>query len=47
MLLDKLKNYPFSYKMEIRKVLQDGSMFDVAVLELSTEAIIAKFSKAI
>jgi large subunit ribosomal protein LP0 len=47
MLLDKLKIYPFSYKMEIRKVLQDGSMFDAAVLELSTEAIIAKFQKAI
>jgi large subunit ribosomal protein LP0 len=28
LLLDKLKIYPFSYKMEIRKVLQDGSMFD-------------------
>jgi len=47
MLLDKLKIYPFSYKMEVRKVLQDGSMFDAAVLELSTEAIIAKFTSAI
>ena len=47
MLLDKLKIYPFSYKMEVRKVLQDGSMFDAAVLELSTETIIAKFSAAI
>lgn len=47
MLLDKLKIYPFSYKMEIRKVLQDGSMFDAAVLELSTDSIVAKFKKAI
>lgn len=47
MLLDKLKIYPFSYKMEIKKVLQDGSMFDAAVLELSTESIIGKFKKAI
>lgn len=46
-LLDKLKIYPFQYKMEIKKVLQDGSMFDPAVLELSTEAILAKFQNAV
>lgn len=47
MLLDKLKIYPFSYKMEIKKVLQDGSMFDAAVLDLSTDLLIQKFKKAI
>jgi len=47
MLLDKLKIYPFSYKMEVKKVLQNGSMFDAAVLELSEEALISKFRKAI
>lgn len=46
-LLDKLKIYPFSYKMEVKKVLQDGSMFDPAVLDLSDEAILGKFRNAI
>jgi len=46
-LLDKLKIYPFSYKMEIKKVLQNGSMFDAKVLDLSTDAILAKFKNAI
>lgn len=46
-LLDKLKIYPFKYKMEVRKVLQDGSMFDPAVLELSTDAILQKFQAAV
>lgn len=46
-LLDKLKIYPFSYKMEVTKVLQDGSMFDPAVLDLSEEAILGKFRAAI
>merc|ERR1739838_1199034 len=36
-LLDKLKIYPFEYKMEVKKVLQDGSLFDAAVLDLSEE----------
>lgn len=47
MLLDKLKIYPFEYKMEVKKVLQNGSMFDAKVLDLSTEAILAKFKNAI
>jgi len=42
-LLEKLKIYPFSYKMVVTKVLQDGSMFDAKVLELSSEAILGKF----
>lgn len=46
-LLDKLKIYPFKYKMEVRKVLQDGSMFDPAVLELSNDAILQKFQAAV
>ena len=45
-LLDKLKIYPFEYKMQVSKVLQNGSMFDAAVLSLSTDAILAKFKKA-
>jgi len=46
-LLDKLKIYPFQYKMEVKKVLQNGSMFDAKVLELSTDAILAKFKSAV
>jgi large subunit ribosomal protein LP0 len=42
-----LKIYPFQYKMEIKKVLQNGSMFDAKVLDLSTETILAKFKHAI
>merc|ERR1711907_752150 len=45
-LLDKLKIYPFEYKMEVRKVLQNGSMFDAAVLSLSTDTILDKFKAA-
>lgn len=46
-LLDKLKIYPFSYKMHVKKVLQDGSMFDPKVLDLSVESILAKFQGAV
>merc|ERR1719223_2065961 len=46
-LLDKLKIYPFAYKMNVKKVLQDGSVFDAAVLELTTATILAKFKKAV
>jgi len=44
-LLDKLKIYPFAYKMHVKKVLQDGSVFDAAVLDLSNEVILSKFRK--
>lgn len=46
-LLDKLKIYPFEYKMEVKKVLQDGSLFDAAVLDLSDAVIKQKFQAAI
>lgn len=46
-LLDKLKIYPFSYKMEVKQVLQDGSMFSPAVLDLSSESILEKFQAAV
>jgi large subunit ribosomal protein LP0 len=44
-LLDKLKIYPFEYKMEVT-LLQNGSLFDAAVLDLSTDVILAKFKSA-
>jgi len=43
LLLDKLKIYPFSYKMHITKILQDGQIFDAKVLSLSTEYILGRF----
>lgn len=43
LLLDKLKIYPFSYKMNITKILQNGAIFDAKVLSLSTDIILAKF----
>lgn len=46
-LLDKLKIYPFEYKMKVTKILQDGNIFDAAVLDLTAETILAKFSAAI
>merc|ERR1711939_1079375 len=46
-LLDKLKIYPFEYKMKITKILQDGNIFDAAVLDLTMDTILAKFKKAI
>lgn len=36
-LLDKLKIYPFTYKMSISKIYQDGSLFDAKVLDLTTD----------
>jgi len=44
-LLDKLKIRPFFYKMTIKKVMQDGQMYDPACLNISTEDILAKFAK--
>lgn len=46
-LLDKLKIYPFEYKMRVLKILQDGNIFDSAVLDLSMDMILAKFRKAV
>jgi len=43
LLLDKLKIYPFSYKMQITKILQAGQIFDSKVLSLTTDTILAKF----
>lgn len=44
-LLDKLKIRPFYYKMSIKKVMQDGMMYDPACLNISTEDVLAKFTK--
>ena len=46
-LLDKLKIYPFEYKMEVKQVLQNGSMFSAKVLDIDEAAILSKFRNAI
>jgi large subunit ribosomal protein LP0 len=46
-LLDKLKIYPFEYKMKVTKILQNENLFDAAVLDLSSEVILSKFQRAI
>jgi len=38
-LLDKLKITPFEYKMEIKKMLMDGNIFDAAVLRITPAKI--------
>lgn len=46
-LLDKLKIRPFEFKMTIRKVMMDGSMFDPAVLKISSDDVLASFKKGV
>jgi large subunit ribosomal protein LP0 len=46
LLLDKLKIYPFSYKMTITKILQEGNIFDAKVLSLDTAFILSRFRNA-
>jgi len=51
-LLDKLKIYPFEYKMRVMKVLMDtgaggGQIFAPGVLDINEAAILAKFGRAI
>jgi len=44
-LLDKLKIRPFEYKMTIKRVLQDGQIYEPAVLNITAEDVLASFSK--
>merc|ERR1712083_476063 len=46
-LLDKLKIYPFEYKMKVTKILQNENIFDAAVLDLSSDIILKKFQRAV
>lgn len=45
-LLDKLKIRPFEYKMTIKQVMMDGSLFDPAVLTITPSVVLEKFSNA-
>lgn len=46
-LLDKLKIRPFSYKMNVKKVYEDGSIFNPDVLDITTEDILKRFKSTI
>lgn len=43
-LLDKLKIYPFEYKMNVKNVLDNGKLYDAKVLTISSEDILATFT---
>lgn len=46
-LLDKLKIRPFSYKMHVKKVYEDGAIFNPEILDITTEDILARFKSSI
>lgn len=46
-LLEKLKIRPFSYKMNVKKVYDDGQIFQAEVLDITSETIRNKFQQAI
>jgi len=46
-LLDKLKIRPFSYKMHVKKVYEEGSIFSADVLDITPADIRAKFQNVI
>jgi large subunit ribosomal protein LP0 len=46
-LLDKLKITPFSYKMEVKHVYDNGTLINPSVLDIKAEDIVRNFSKAI
>jgi len=46
-LLDKLKMRPFEYKMSVKTIMQDGNMFDPKVLDITSEDVLAIFSKGV
>jgi len=46
-LLEKLKIRPFSYKMNVKRVYEDGAIFSAEVLDITPDDIRAKFQKTI
>jgi large subunit ribosomal protein LP0 len=46
-LLDKLKIRPFSYKMHVKKVYDDGAIFNPEILDITTADILKKFQSTI
>lgn len=46
-LLDKLKIRPFSYKMNVKKVYDEGSVFGAEILDITTDSILKSFKSSI
>jgi large subunit ribosomal protein LP0 len=46
-LLDKLKIRPFSYQMAVKKVYDNGQVFDASVLDITPDTILAAFQRTI
>jgi large subunit ribosomal protein LP0 len=46
-LLDKLKIRPFSYKMRVKKVYDDGQIFNPEILDITSADILKKFQSTI
>lgn len=46
-LLDKLNIRPFSYKMNVKHVYENGQIFDKNVLNITSDSILAKLKEAI
>lgn len=46
-LLDKLKIRPFSYKMHVKKVYDNGAIFGPEILDITTEDILKGFRQSI
>ena len=46
-LLDKLKIRPFSYKMNVKKVYDDGAIYGADILDITDNVILENFSKGI
>lgn len=46
-LLDKLKIRPFSYKMHVKKVYENGAIFNPEILDITTEDILNRFKSSI
>ena len=46
-LLDKLKIRPFSYKMNVKRVYEDGQIFNPDVLDITAEDILSRFRTTI
>jgi large subunit ribosomal protein LP0 len=46
-LLDKLKIRPFSYKMHVKKVYEEGTIFNPEILDITPEDILNRFRSSI
>lgn len=46
-LLDKLKIRPFSYKMHVKRVYDNGQIFNPDVLDITSESILTRFRASI